>query len=33
MTSAKAFEDRVSAVAAFGFTPRQARFLTTVMLH
>lgn len=27
------FADRVSAVAAFGFTPRQARFLVTVMLH
>jgi len=27
------FEDRASAVAAFGFTSRQARFLTTVMLH
>ena len=25
--------DRVGAVAAFGFTPRQARFLVTVMLH
>ena len=27
------FEDRTAAVATFGFTPRQARFLTTVMLH
>ena len=27
------FEDRVQAVAHFGFTPRQARFLVTVMLH
>ena len=27
------FEDRVSAVAKLGFTERQARFLTTVMLH
>ena len=26
-------EDRVNAVAEFGFTPRQARFLVTVMLH
>jgi hypothetical protein len=26
-------EDRVTAVAAFGFTPRQARFLVTVALH
>lgn len=33
MTFAMKFEDRVTAVAAFGFTPRQARFLTTVMLH
>jgi hypothetical protein len=33
MTFAMSFEDRASAVAAFGFTPRQARFLTTVMLH
>jgi hypothetical protein len=27
------FDDRVQALAAFGFTPRQARFLVTVMLH
>jgi hypothetical protein len=27
------FEDRVQAVADFGFTRRQARFLVTVMLH
>jgi hypothetical protein len=27
------FDDRVSAVAGYGFTPRQAAFLTTVMLH
>ena len=27
------FEDRVRAVADFGFTARQARFLVTVMLH
>ena len=27
------FEERVAAVEAFGFTPRQARFLVTVMLH
>ena len=27
------FEDRVKAVADFGFTERQARFLVTVMLH
>lgn len=27
------FEDRVKAVADFGFTERQARFLMTVMLH
>lgn len=27
------FEDRVSAVAGFGFTRRQAAFLTTVLLH
>jgi hypothetical protein len=27
------FEDRVRAVAEIGFTERQARFLTTVMLH
>src|SRR5690242_16341586 len=27
------FDDRVSAVAKFGVTDRQARFLTTVMLH
>lgn len=27
------FEDRVEAVAAFGFTNRQARFLVTVMTH
>jgi hypothetical protein len=27
------FEDRVKAVANFGFTERQARFLATVMLH
>jgi hypothetical protein len=27
------FEDRVSAVAGYGFTPRQAAFLTMVMLH
>ena len=27
------FDDRVSAVAKFGVTERQARFLTTVMLH
>ncbi len=33
MTFARPFEDRVTAVAALGFTPRQARFLTTVMLH
>src|ERR671912_180332 len=26
-------EDRVKAVAEFGFTKRQARFLVTVMLH
>lgn len=26
-------EDRVKAVAEFGFTERQARFLVTVMLH
>lgn len=26
-------EDRVTAVAKFGFTERQARFLVTVMLH
>ena len=33
MTLAMPFEDRVTAVTAFGFTPRQARFVTTVMLH
>jgi hypothetical protein len=27
------FDDRVKAVARFGFTDRQARFLVTVMLH
>jgi hypothetical protein len=27
------FEDRVKAVAAFGVTERQARFLVTVLLH
>lgn len=27
------FDDRVKAVAEFGFTERQARFLVTVMLH
>lgn len=27
------FEERVQAVADFGFTGRQARFLVTVMLH
>jgi hypothetical protein len=27
------FDERVSAVEPFGFTPRQARFLTSVMLH
>jgi hypothetical protein len=27
------FDDRVKAVAEFGFTDRQARFLVTVMLH
>lgn len=27
------FEQRVQAIAEFGFTPRQARFLVTVMLH
>jgi hypothetical protein len=27
------FEDRANAVAKFGFTARQARFLVTVMLH
>jgi hypothetical protein len=27
------FDDRVEAVAAFGFTARQARFLVTVMRH
>ena len=27
------FEDRVKAIADFGFTERQARFLVTVMLH
>jgi hypothetical protein len=27
------FEERVQAVMAFGFTPRQASFLTTVMVH
>ena len=27
------FDDRVQAVAEKGFTERQARFLTTVMLH
>jgi hypothetical protein len=27
------FEDRVKAIAEFGFTERQARFLVTVMLH
>jgi len=27
------FNERVHAVAEFGFTPRQARFLVTVMLH
>ena len=27
------FEERVQAVVAFGFTPRQAAFLTTVMVH
>ena len=27
------FDDRVKAVAKFGFTDRQARFLVTVMLH
>ena len=26
-------EDRVNAVAEFGFTPRQARFLVLVMRH
>ncbi len=26
-------EERVKAVAQFGFTERQARFLVTVMLH
>src|SRR5207302_10646368 len=25
--------DRIDAIAAFGFTPRQARFLVTVALH
>jgi hypothetical protein len=33
MTFAMPFEDLAAAVATFGFTPRQARFLTTVMLH
>ena len=27
------FDERAAAVEPFGFTPRQARFLTTVMLH
>src|SRR5262245_14093691 len=27
------FEQRVQAVSEYGFTPRQAAFLTTVMLH
>jgi hypothetical protein len=27
------FDERVQAVAKFGFTERQARFLVTVMLH
>jgi hypothetical protein len=27
------FDDRVKAIADFGFTERQARFLVTVMLH
>jgi hypothetical protein len=27
------FEERVRAIADFGFTERQARFLVTVMLH
>ena len=27
------FADRAASVAAYGFTPRQAAFLTTVMLH
>ena len=27
------FDDRVHAIADFGFTERQARFLVTVMLH
>jgi hypothetical protein len=27
------FEDRANAVAKFGFTLRQARFLVAVMLH
>lgn len=27
------FDERVQAVAKFGFTDRQARFLVTVMLH
>lgn len=27
------FQDRVQAVAQYGFTLRQAAFLTTVMLH
>jgi hypothetical protein len=33
MTFAMSFEDRAAGVAALGFTPRQARFLTAVMLH
>ena len=27
------FADRAASVATYGFTPRQAAFLTTVMLH
>lgn len=32
-TASPRFEERVAAVAALGFTPRQARFLTVVALH
>ena len=31
--AAMTFADRIAAVATYGFTPRQAAFLTTVMLH
>ena len=32
LTFAMPFEDRAAAVATFGFTPRQARFLTLDLL-